>query len=243
LYIIRDQKGGIEVYHKSSWSFNKEVSEQFDHHVRQSVPFYDLIQSSIAHISDYFVSPSGLIYDLGCATGETIALLEQRHPEKKLRFIGIDHSQDMLQKAVLKNKDNHRAVFKHSALEQFSFGEKSRLILAVLTLQFIPMHERKKIIHNIYETLYEGGAFILVEKTLSTSPLFQDMFTHIQYDIKLDSGLSHQEILLKQESLRGVMTPISVENNMNLLENAGFCVEIFLKHWLFTGFIAIKPYV
>ncbi|WPS85433.1 methyltransferase domain-containing protein (plasmid) [Brevibacillus halotolerans] len=231
------------MYHKSSWSFSKEVSQQFDNHVRQSVPFYDLIQSSIASLSDYFVSPHGLIYDLGCATGETIALLERRHAQKKLRFIGIDNSKAMLEKAILKNRNNHRAVFHRRDLEQLSFDEKSRFILSVLTLQFVPFQERKKIIHNIYENLYEGGAFVMVEKTLSAAPTFQDIFTHAQYDMKLEQGLSHEEVLLKQQSIRSVMMPISVQDNLQILREAGFQVEIFLKHWQFTGFIAVKPYV
>ncbi|MFF2531511.1 methyltransferase domain-containing protein [Brevibacillus sp. NPDC058079] len=231
------------MYRNSSWSFSKEVSEQFDNHVRKSVPFYDLIQSSIASLSDYFVSSHGLIYDLGCATGETIQLIERRHPDKNLRYIGIDSSAEMLEKARLKNCDNQRISFCHAPLEKYNFEEKSRCILSVLTLQFLPIEARKKIIHNIYACLYEGGAFIYVEKTLSSSPIFQDIFTHSQYDIKLESGLSYEEVFRKQQALRGVMVPITVQDNLQILHNAGFHVEIFLKHWQFTGFIAIKPYV
>lgn len=230
------------MYKRSSWSFNDKVSEQFDQHVRQSVPFYDLIQSSIAQLSDYFVSPSGLIYDLGCSTGETIALLEKRHAGKNLRYIGVDNSKDMLEQALLKNTNNHRADFNQTPLEGFAFEEKSRFILSILTIQFISVEKRRQIIHNIYDALYEGGAFVFVEKTISSSPLLQDMLTHIQYDMKIQSGLTHEEILLKQESLRGVMNPLPVKKNIQLLRNAGFEVEIFLKHWQFTGFIAIKPY-
>ncbi|MBP1308716.1 tRNA (cmo5U34)-methyltransferase [Paenibacillus sp. 1182] len=230
------------MYKKSSWTFSEEVSHQFDHHVRQSVPFYDLIQSSIVELSDYFVTPSGLIYDLGCSTGETIALIEKRHPTQKLRYIGIDNSESMVQQASMKNKNNHRTTFKVQSLETYSFEEKSRFILSILTLQFIPIEKRKQIIQNIYENLHEGGACVIVEKTLASSSLFQDIFTHLQYDMKMQSGLSPKEIFLKEESLRGIMTPLSLEDNMQLLVGAGFDVEIFMKHWKFTGFLAVKPH-
>lgn len=241
-HIEKIAKGENDMYKKSSWTFNEEVSLEFDHHVRQSVPFYDLIQSSLVALSDYFVTPSGLIYDLGCSTGETIALIEKRHPTKNLRFIGIDNSESMLQQALMKNKYNHRAIFKAQSLENYSFEEKSRFILSILTLQFIPIGKRKQIIQNIFESLHEGGAFVIVEKTLASSPLFQDIFTHLQYDMKIQSGLTPKEILLKEESLRGTMAPLSLADNMQLLVSAGFEVEIFIKHLKFTGFLAVKPH-
>lgn len=229
------------MYERSSWAFTKEVSHQFDHHVQQSVPIYEQIQLSVACISDYFVSHGGLIYDLGCATGETIYHIEQRHPKKELRYIGVDSSRDMINQAIEKHKLNQRIKFYVQPIQEFVFREKSNLILAILTFQFVPIHQRMKIIHNIYENLYEGGAFILVEKTFATSPHIQSIFTHLHYEDKLQKGLSPHEILQKEESLRGVMTPISVQDYLSMLQHIGFVVDIFIKHWNFTGFIALKP--
>lgn len=230
------------MYPKSSWAFSQEVSELFDKHVRQSIPVYELIQSSIINLSDYFVSEGGIIYDLGCATGETIYHIHERHLQKQLRFVGVDSSHDMIYKAKeklaqLKGTSVH---FEHFRLEHFEFKEQSNFILAVLTMQFLPIHVRKQLLYNIHEALYEGGAFIFVEKTLAGSPLLQHMYTHIHYDMKQKAGLSHKEILQKEESLRGVMTPLSVQDNIKLLESVGFATDIFFKHGQFTGFIAIK---
>lgn len=73
------------------WEFNKEVAQHFDSHVRKSLPLYDEIQSMIVSLSDAFITQSCSVYDLGTATGETIALLQTRHRSiGNARYVGID---------------------------------------------------------------------------------------------------------------------------------------------------------
>ena len=62
---------GINSIEGNSWVFNKNVAISFDKHVRQSIPFYDLIQKYITSISEWFIKDNSIIYDLGCSTGET----------------------------------------------------------------------------------------------------------------------------------------------------------------------------
>lgn len=229
-------------YPLSSWSFTKEVSEEFEKHVRQSVPLYDLIQSSIAHLSDYYVQKNGVVYDLGCATGETLLQIQNRHPDKHLNLIGVDNSPHMIEKSKEKLIQYPGVELVSSDIEDFQFSLKSNFILSILTLQFIPFADREEILKRVFDHLHEGGAFICVEKTTAGNPTTQNIFTHIHYEIKQESGLSYEEILLKEKLLRGVMTPISISENMSLLNRAGFETDIFLKHWQFTGFICTKPY-
>lgn len=229
-------------YKTSSWTFSKEVSEKFESHVRQSVPLYDLIQSSIVHLSDYYLQHNKTIYDLGCATGETLHQIQERHQIKNVTMIGIDNSEHMIEKAKSKLKTSSNAELINADLESYQFPSQSNFILAVLTLQFLSLPIRKKVIERIYDALEEGGAFICVEKTLAETPTTQHLFTHIHYDIKQSSGLTYTDILLKEQSLRGVMTPISLKDNLAMFAELGFETDIFLKHWQFTGFICIKPY-
>ena len=60
---------GINSIEGNSWIFNKNVAISFDKHVRQSIPFYDLIQKYITSISEWFIKDHSIIYDLGCSTG------------------------------------------------------------------------------------------------------------------------------------------------------------------------------
>lgn len=140
----------------------------------------------------------------------------------------------MINQAMEKHKHNQRIQFYVHPIQEFVFKEKSNFMLSVLTIQFLPIYQRMKIMHNIYENLYEGGAFILVEKTLATTPFIQSIFTHLHYEDKLQKGLSPLEVLQKEESLRGVMTPISVEDYLAMLQHIGFVVDIIIKLYKFA---------
>lgn len=229
------------MYKRSSWTFSKEVSEKFEQHVRKSLPFYDRLQEMIVSLSDYFVNQHGVIYDLGTATGETIHRLHERHRDKKLHYIGLDASKSMIEKAKNKNLHVPNAEFIVMKLEDYQFPSSSSFILSVLTLHFLPIPQRKLIIQRVYDSLEKGGCFILVEKTFANFPATQHLFTHMQYDEKLNEGFTYEEILLKEQSLRGVLIPLTVQENLEMLASIGFDVDIFFKHWHFTGFIATKP--
>lgn len=229
------------MYKLSSWKFNREVSDVFDSHVRQSVPLYDSIQQIVCHLSDFFIKPHSVVYDLGCATGETIYRIYQRHQDKDITFIGIDNSEFMLQKAKEKLPESQRIQLVCYPLEHYPFENKSDLILSILTIQFLPIEHREKLIQHIYDALNKGGGFVFVEKTYSLNAKTQDMFQQIYYDYKKKQGLEPKEILDKDKSLRGVLTPLSVFENVEMLKSIGFkTIDVFFKYLNFTGFLAIK---
>jgi tRNA (cmo5U34)-methyltransferase len=230
------------MYTRSQWEFSEEVSESFNEHVKQSVPHYNRIHEHISSISDYFATENGTVYDLGTATGETIRTIHARHPGKKLTYIGVDVSAPMIMQASKQCLDIPNVYLEVKDLLNYEFALRSDLIVAVLTLQFLPIAGRKQLIDRVFKSLNVGGAFIMVEKTLAPNSIIHDMYTHIHYEIKQSAGLSADEVLLKEQSLRSVMKPISVNDNMNMLQNAGFEAEIFFKEWQFTGFVAIKPF-
>ena len=54
-------------------------------------------------------------------------------------------------------------------------------------------------------------------------------------------GYSHEEILNKTRSLKGVMEPFSTNGNLDMLKRAGFKdISTVIKDICFQGFIAIK---
>lgn len=233
----------MQLYKRSSWSFNQEVTNQFEDHVRKSLSFYERIQEMIVMISDYYVMHYGTIYDLGCSTGETIRRLQKQHGHKTVNFIGLDSSPSMIHKATALSKPLNNVEWLCGDLEEFDFPHKSPLILSVLTLHFIPIYKRKAILQKIYDALNEGGCFILVEKTISDHSGIQHIWSHLHYEEKLQEGLSHMEVLDKEKSLRGVLNPLTIKENTRLLEEVGFQTDIFFKEWNFTGFIAVKPVI
>lgn len=228
------------MYKRSSWTFDENVTNQFEEHVRRSLPFYERLQEMVASISDYFVKEHEVIYDLGCATGETIHRLQSRHPDKSLRYIGLDNSSSMIKKAS-KKYSSPLVEFQNANIEDYVFPSQSPFIVSILTLHFLPIHKRKIVLKRVFDTLYEGGCFVLAEKTYSESSVMQNMWGNLLFDDKLQQGFTHQEVLEKEQSIRGVLIPLSVKENIALLESIGFTVDIFFKQWNFTGFVAVKP--
>ena len=53
--------------------------------------------------------------------------------------------------------------------------------------------------------------------------------------------ISEKDIFAKSKAIRGVMRPYTINENINMLKNAGFAnIDIFMKWGNFVGFLAIK---
>ncbi len=85
---------------RANWKFNGEVVDLFDDHISRSVPLYKEAHDLICDMSDFFIKPDSLCYEVGCSTG-TLTLKLAIHNQKKpeARFIGIDIEKDMIKKA------------------------------------------------------------------------------------------------------------------------------------------------
>lgn len=223
------------------WKFDEQVAQCFDNHVRKSVPLYDEVQRMVVEMSEWFVRDGSTIYDIGSSTGETISFLMKKHSEKKnVGFIGIESSISMIKKA--KNKCNAKNVqFLHQDVNDLTKFSNADFIVSLYTLQFIPMKNRSKVLRRIYEDLSEGGAFIMVEKIRAENPFLEDMWLELYWDFKLDQGLTESMILQKAQSLRGILVPLTLTQNINLLKQVGFSnIDIFVKWYNFAGIIAFK---
>lgn len=229
------------------WEFDEEVAEQFDEHVRKSIPHYDEVQTRVVKLSDWFLRGEGeeFVYDLGCATGTTIQRLVERHggagpPE----FIGIDLQAPMLEKARERCDDYGNVNFIQGDVSNHISFTGATLVLSLFTLSFIPEGDRKRVLKQIYDDLDYGGGLIFVEKTRASSSMYQDIWNEEYWDFKSEQGLTDEAILGKAKTLRGQLRPLTVDEYETLLEEAGFDtrsdVEIFFKWFPWTGFIARK---
>lgn len=218
---MKNNKGYVDELITSvpgEWKFDEQVSKNFDTHVRKSVPLYEEVQKEVVEMSEWFVRDNSTIYDLGASTGETISLLLQKHHRKKnVRYIGVEESQAMIE--IARKKCNSE------------------------TVQFLPLWKRKQVLQRIYKGLVEGGAFILVEKIRAENSMFEDIWTDLYWDFKQDSGLNEQQVIKKSQSLRGVLMPLTLSENLRLLSDTGFqCMDTFIKWNNFAGIIAVKMF-
>ena len=224
----------------AGWSF-ENIADDFDDHVRKSVPLYDGGQDLVCKISDFFMPPSSTVVEIGTATG-VLAEKFLNHNSRRLdiSYIGIDCVESMLEKARERCIGDERVLFKNDDIVNGSL-DKSNMVISYYTMQFIPPQFRQCVYNKIYESLEWGGALVLFEKVRAPDARFQDIAAQLYVEFKLDQGFTDTEILGKQRSLKGVQEPFSTQANLDMLKRAGFeDMMTIMKSICFEGFLAIK---
>jgi tRNA (cmo5U34)-methyltransferase len=224
--------------------FDHATAEVFDDMLRRSIPFHHELQRMIVEITRAFVQEGTRVYDLGCSTGTTLTGLASTVQKDGVRFVGVDFSGPMLEKAELalrRNNNLSKCVLVQSDLSKpFEISGASVVILN-LTLQFIPRKKRLPLLKNIFKGLKPKGCLILIEKTLAGDVALNRKFVDFYHDYKKRQKYSAQEILRKARALKGVLLPNTHAQNLALLKKSGFVrCEEFFRWYVFSGILALK---
>jgi len=239
--MAKKQKSKIK--YPISWTFkDKQIAENFDQHVRQSVPLYDEIQRMVSELSWYFVRDNDQVLDLGVSTGTTIKTIHLNLPRHQVEYVGIDESEEMLHIAKSNLSFIPNKLFKHDLNEGLpSEINNISLAISLFTLQFIRVEKRIQLLRDIHRVLRPKGCLIIVEKIVGNDATTNEMFADLYHDMKRRNGLSAEDNVRKGTSLRGVMQPISLSENITNLSVAGFHdTDLIFKWYNFVGIIAIK---
>jgi tRNA (cmo5U34)-methyltransferase len=225
------------------FAFDRRTAEVFDDMLGRSVPFYDEIQRMTGEIAADFAAPGTNLYDLGCSTGTTLAELEPL-VDPTVRFIGVDSSAEMLEKAREKLgrfPPARRRDLVRADLHELPTIENASVVILTLTLQFVrPLH-RQQLIHTICEGTTEQGCLVLVEKLTEADTLFNRLFIKYYYNMKRRNGYSELEIAQKREALENVLIPYHLEENRDLVLRAGYTkFQMFFRWYNFCGMLAVK---
>jgi len=229
----------------SDFDFGRKTAAVFDDMLNRSVPFYGEIQRMIGEISADFACDGSRIFDLGCSTCNSFLAIDHFLPnDSNVRFIGIDSSEDMLEKARQKMTEVKFARDYELRLGDLNTGihiENASVVLMVLTLQFVRPLYRNHLISNIYNGLNDNGCLILVEKVVGENSTFNRLFIKHYYELKKRNGYSELEISQKREALENILIPYRLEENKELLKSCGFQhVDILFKWYDFCAMIALK---
>ena len=179
-------------------------------------------------ISDYFITKDTTIYDLGCSTGKLLSMIKSNNKK-----IGYDDAKLMPTSTedieYVKKDLNYKFEIKNSSL-----------VYSIFTMQFLRRDKREEYCETIYNGLNKGGAFFLCEKIYQESGLLQEMLSFAHYDYKC-THFSEEEIMHKERDLRYIMKPNTLQQNISLLNTAGFKnITQFWQSYNFIGLIAIK---
>ncbi len=224
---------------QKQFEFDEEVANVFDDMLNRSVPFYKENLNLQLNILKNFLNPNDKVIDLGSSTGTF--LIELSKKTNNLKLIGIDNSAAMIKKAILKAKAfGSRVKFIKADFLNYDFSY-SKAIIANYTIQFIRPIKREKLIKKIYDSLLDEGIFLMSEKLLSENKKLNKIMIDLYYDFKKEMGYSEYEISQKREALENVLIPYTMQENIEMLKNAGFKdIEVIFRWNNFATFIAFK---
>lgn len=227
----------------SDFAFDEPTVSVFDDMVGRSVPFYEEMQRMTDEIAQDFAVSGSNVFDLGCSTATTLLRLDQVLPPD-VRFVGVDNSVQMLNKARQKVKSHsriHHFDFIEADLHHDAVVEDASVVIMILSLQFMRPLYREQVMRRIFDGMRDNAALILIEKLTVGDGLLNRLYIKYYYEMKRRKGYSELEISKKREALENVLIPYQWDENRDLLTWAGFRhVETFFRWYNFAGMLAVK---
>ena len=189
-----------------SWTFEtSDVATHFDQHVREQLPWYELATNAISHVARHYISINGLVYDIGCSTGNIGRSIQETLKTRNATLIGIEPSKAM---EPLYNAPGSFVSCKaqHYPYEQFD------LAILFLCLMFVEPADRKTFLTSLYNKCKPGGAIIIFDKLEPCNGYISTIMYRLTLAGKFSAGVSPNEIIQKELSLAGVQRPISPDH-------------------------------
>jgi tRNA (cmo5U34)-methyltransferase len=141
---------------------------------------------------------------------------------------------------LLPESENENLIFQNKDVTKEVALDNAQIVYSIFTLQFIEPIERINLLQNIYDSLNEGGIFILCEKVYQNDGKLQEILTFSHYDYK-SQHFTLNEIFSKEKDLRFIMKPKTLEDNLQDLKRVGFKTSTtFFQSFNFVGIIALK---
>ncbi|MFA4824823.1 MAG: methyltransferase domain-containing protein [Methanoregula sp.] len=224
----------------SKWKFDLTIAPIFNDHISRSVPYYIDMHDIISDYIKLHPKEKIIITDIGGATGYCIREINAKIGFYHPTYYYIDSSEDMLIQAKREccGIDNIHYIFGDLIDIELPHSD---IVLAVFTLQFIPIPLRKHCLEKIYSALPPGGLFFLSEKVCSPYKDIESNFIKLHYDIKTKNGFTDEEIIRKKESLIDVMWTLPPDKYISELSSIGFSkIEILFKCLNFLCFLCVK---
>lgn len=191
-----------------SWTFEtKEIAETFDSHVREQLPWYDMVTDAVRYIIRNYLPEHGTVVDIGASTGNLIDKILPLVTERNGDVIAVEKSKDMI--AVLNKKFLGRpSVWIHHEDIVNADMHKGEVYVMFLTMMFIPVEYRKTVIDAMRANCTKGGVIIVVDKVCDHGGYFSTVLKRLTMQFKLQQGAKAEDVLTKEMSLAGIQIPI-----------------------------------
>lgn len=185
------------------WTFKSvAVCKNFGSHVREQLPWYDLMTGAVAHFARHYIAEESIVYDLGCSTGNIGKALAKTINERRARLIAVDNA------SAMGDIYEGGGVFKCEELEAFE-PEPFSVAVCFLSLMFVKKKDRTKLVERLRKKCLPGGAIIVVDKIEQSGGFLGTAVNRLTLAAKLSTGTSPSDIIAKELSLSGIQRPLA----------------------------------
>ncbi len=193
----------LDVPDPGSWTFKSaRVAGDFDRHVREQLPWYDLATGIVSHVARHYVPPGGRVYDCGASTGNVGRAIGPVLQQRSASLIAYDESQEMVDRY-----DAPGAAIRADIREADLSG--ADLIVAFLVMMFVPPADRAALISRMIQSLKPGGAILIFDKMAARGGHVGSVIYRLTLAAKYEAGALPEEIIRKELSLAGVQRPMT----------------------------------
>ncbi len=184
------------------WTFeNTKVASGFDRHVREQLPWYDLVTGAVAHIARHYIPRNGLVYDIGASTGNIGQAIEETILERKAKLVGIEASAEMCAR--------YKAPGELVQIDALDYRfQPYDLAICYLVLMFFPVGKRQEFIDYLKSLIKPGGALLIVDKCEAATGYEATVFWRLTLAGKIAAGVDAESVIAKELSLSGVQRPL-----------------------------------
>ena len=191
-----------------SWTFEtKEIAETFDAHVREQLPWYDMVTDAVVYIARNYLPEYGVVVDIGASTGNMVDKLMPLTFERIADVVAIEKSISMCDVLKNKYKKSDCVVVENSDVTRGDLP-KANVYILFLTMMFIPIDKRKALMDSMRANCKQGGVIVVVDKICDHGGYFATVLKRLTMQFKLQQGAKPEDVLNKEMSLAGVQIPI-----------------------------------
>jgi tRNA (cmo5U34)-methyltransferase len=198
----REVKSSDNLVVPADWTFkNANVAQNFDQHVREQLPWYELATAIATHFGRHYMPENGLMYDLGASTGNITKALRKEIELRKVTAISIDNSAPM-EKVFQGVGRFELADIREYAYQPYDF------CTCFLVLMFLSREQQISVVNNLVDQLKPGGALVIFDKTDDFDGYLSTVVHRLALAGKVATGVPSDAIVKKELSLAGVQRPI-----------------------------------
>lgn len=246
---------------EGAWVFDASVAERFDDMLARSIPDYQVMRDLVTDTASWFMDRRAqggrawpVVVDLGCSRGAALAPLVDRWGARA-RFLGVDASEPMLAAArerfagmveagVIRLEEHDLRLgypwAKGRDATGAYFSSAPTVILSVLTLQFVPIEYRHRLLRECRQATMDGGCMIIVEKVLGETLETNEVLVDVYHGLKRGHGYTQEAVDRKRLALEGVLVPLTAAWNEDLLRRSGWePVEVLWSWANFRAWLAV----